>query len=125
MSNSQKIFLYFCVGLFLNFYSISIFLNNFFLANSARKPNNYKTTALGHNHRKNIQLNSVSPTKTISVNSSLTNSPNVPSRKGNFTIRQRYDGEENTPGPTISPVISTPETAIDVEEEKGRKACPW
>ena len=90
---------------------------------------NYKTTALNHNHQRSATLNSVSPAKVRSVNSSVTNSPNVPSRKGNFTIKQRYPGDSSLQNyPPISPPVeanlATP--ASDLHSQlQSKRSCPW
>ena len=84
----------------------------------------YTSTNLSNHHQKISHLNSISPAKTFSVNSSLTNSPNVPSRKGNFTIKHRWD---DSPLPEVAlPDAHRGEGALDVEAQlKAKKLCPW
>ena len=103
----------------------------FFLsANSLCTPE-YATTNFSNHHQKLAHFNSVSPAKTLSVNSSLTNSPNVPSRKGNFTIKQRYVGDGDSVVPNYPPELPPMDTnrneaTTDIEaHSKSKKLCPW
>ncbi|XP_076809937.1 adenylate cyclase type 5-like isoform X2 [Clavelina lepadiformis] len=80
-------------------------------SSSSLQLTNYTTTVMSNNNQKSIHAHTVmSPMKAATPdNASATSSPNIPTRKGNFTIRHRYDGEGDISTRTYTPITRAPE----------------